>query len=72
MATGLSPAESKGGSVHLLPVSHSPVIQRIRSQCSEPFGAFEQCLKENQASVENCTKHVTDFLRCAESVKLTE
>ncbi|XP_053551206.1 coiled-coil-helix-coiled-coil-helix domain-containing protein 5-like [Bombina bombina] len=60
---------------HLLKVkvvqctSLHPVIQKIRSQCAEPFLAFEQCLKENQSSVDNCSKHVTDFLRCAENVK---
>ncbi|KAG8451628.1 hypothetical protein GDO86_003717 [Hymenochirus boettgeri] len=50
----------------------SPVIQRIRTECLEPFVAFEQCLKENQTAVEKCSKYVTDFLRCAENVKITE
>ncbi|KAM8972467.1 coiled-coil-helix-coiled-coil-helix domain-containing protein 5 [Pelodytes ibericus] len=52
--------------------SSHPVIQRIRTECAEPFMAFEQCLVKNQTSVENCTKHVTDFLQCAERVKLTD
>ncbi|KAM5172401.1 coiled-coil-helix-coiled-coil-helix domain-containing protein 5 [Mantella aurantiaca] len=52
--------------------SSHPVIQKIRSQCAEPFAAFEQCLKQNQTDVEKCSKHVTEFLQCAESVKVTE
>lgn len=47
-----------------------PIVQRIREDCAEPFVAFEQCLKENQASVLNCSEHVNAFLRCAERVKL--
>ncbi|XP_063787586.1 coiled-coil-helix-coiled-coil-helix domain-containing protein 5 [Pseudophryne corroboree] len=50
--------------------SSHPVIQKIRTQCLEPFAAFEQCLKQNQTAVENCSKHVTEFLQCAESVKV--
>ncbi|XP_042748250.1 coiled-coil-helix-coiled-coil-helix domain-containing protein 5, partial [Lagopus leucura] len=49
---------------------HSPIVQRIREDCAEPFVAFEQCLKENQESVLNCSEHVNAFLRCAERVKL--
>uniref|UniRef100_A0A8C3L7C7 Coiled-coil-helix-coiled-coil-helix domain containing 5 n=1 Tax=Chrysolophus pictus TaxID=9089 RepID=A0A8C3L7C7_CHRPC len=47
-----------------------PIVQRIREDCAEPFVAFEQCLKENQESVLNCSEHVNAFLRCAERVKL--
>ncbi|XP_019466552.1 coiled-coil-helix-coiled-coil-helix domain-containing protein 5-like [Meleagris gallopavo] len=49
---------------------HSPIVQRIREDCAEPFVAFEQCLKENQESVLKCSEHVNAFLRCAERVKL--
>ncbi|XP_040270833.1 coiled-coil-helix-coiled-coil-helix domain-containing protein 5 isoform X5 [Bufo bufo] len=52
--------------------SSHPIIRKIRTQCAEPFAAFEQCLKQNQAAVENCSKHVTEFLHCAESVKVSE
>ncbi|XP_039626348.1 coiled-coil-helix-coiled-coil-helix domain-containing protein 5 isoform X2 [Polypterus senegalus] len=50
--------------------SSHPVIQKIRTDCSQPFSAFEQCLKENQNSVANCSDHINKFLLCAESVKL--
>ncbi|MBN3284746.1 CHCH5 protein, partial [Polyodon spathula] len=50
--------------------SSHPVIQKIRSDCSEPFSAFEQCLKLNQTSVGNCSEHISKFLACAETVKL--
>ncbi|XP_048343470.1 coiled-coil-helix-coiled-coil-helix domain-containing protein 5 [Sphaerodactylus townsendi] len=49
---------------------HSPIIQKIRNDCAEPFAAFEQCLKENQTSVMNCAEHVQRFLHCADQVKL--
>ncbi|XP_040202300.1 coiled-coil-helix-coiled-coil-helix domain-containing protein 5 isoform X1 [Rana temporaria] len=52
--------------------SSHPIIQKIRSQCVEPFTAFEQCLKLNPTAVEKCSPHVADFLKCAESVKVTE
>ncbi|XP_075049910.1 coiled-coil-helix-coiled-coil-helix domain-containing protein 5 [Mixophyes fleayi] len=52
--------------------SSHPIIQKIRAQCTEPFAAFEQCLKLNQTAVEKCSKHVTDFLQCAQSVKVTD
>ncbi|KAK6468803.1 coiled-coil-helix-coiled-coil-helix domain-containing protein 5-like [Huso huso] len=51
--------------------SSHPVIQKIRSDCSEPFSAFEQCLKLNQTSVGNCSEHISKFLACAETVKLS-
>ncbi|XP_074836194.1 coiled-coil-helix-coiled-coil-helix domain-containing protein 5 [Carettochelys insculpta] len=51
--------------------SSHPVVQKIRHDCAKPFTAFEQCLKQNQASVTNCTEHVNQFLLCAEQVKLT-
>ncbi|XP_060710962.1 coiled-coil-helix-coiled-coil-helix domain-containing protein 5 [Hemiscyllium ocellatum] len=50
--------------------SSHPVIQKIRAECAEPFLAFEQCLKQNQSSVVNCTDHVNEFLACAEKVKM--
>lgn len=49
--------------------SSHPIIRQIRTKCAEPFSAFEQCLRQNQTAVENCSKHVTEFLQCAESVK---
>uniref|UniRef100_A0A8B9QER3 Coiled-coil-helix-coiled-coil-helix domain-containing protein 5 n=1 Tax=Apteryx owenii TaxID=8824 RepID=A0A8B9QER3_APTOW len=49
-------------------LSRSPIVQQIRQDCAEPFAAFEQCLKENQASVTNCTDHVNQFLLCADQV----
>nr|XP_025970784.1 coiled-coil-helix-coiled-coil-helix domain-containing protein 5 [Dromaius novaehollandiae]XP_025970785.1 coiled-coil-helix-coiled-coil-helix domain-containing protein 5 [Dromaius novaehollandiae] len=52
-------------------LSRSPIVQQIRQDCAEPFTAFEQCLKENQASVVNCTDHVNRFLLCADQVKLS-
>uniref|UniRef100_A0A8C3JUZ2 Coiled-coil-helix-coiled-coil-helix domain containing 5 n=1 Tax=Calidris pygmaea TaxID=425635 RepID=A0A8C3JUZ2_9CHAR len=45
-----------------------PIVQQIRQDCAEPFAAFEQCLKENQASVMNCSDHVNAFLLCADQV----
>ncbi|KAM6330541.1 coiled-coil-helix-coiled-coil-helix domain-containing protein 5 isoform 2-T2 [Alca torda] len=48
-----------------------PIVQQIRQDCAEPFTAFEQCLKENQASVMNCSDHVNAFLLCADQVKLS-
>ncbi|KAM6294094.1 coiled-coil-helix-coiled-coil-helix domain-containing protein 5 [Aegotheles albertisi] len=48
-----------------------PIVQQIRQDCAEPFSAFEQCLKENQASVINCSDHVNAFLLCADQVKLS-
>uniref|UniRef100_A0A452J2G7 IMS import disulfide relay-system CHCH-CHCH-like Cx9C domain-containing protein n=1 Tax=Gopherus agassizii TaxID=38772 RepID=A0A452J2G7_9SAUR len=50
--------------------SSHPIVQKIRHDCAEPFTAFEQCLKQNQASVMNCKEHVNQFLLCAEQVKL--
>ncbi|KFV17004.1 Coiled-coil-helix-coiled-coil-helix domain-containing protein 5, partial [Tauraco erythrolophus] len=48
-----------------------PMVQQIRQDCAEPFAAFEQCLKENEAAVLNCSDRVDAFLRCAERVKLS-
>ncbi|XP_053147055.1 coiled-coil-helix-coiled-coil-helix domain-containing protein 5 [Hemicordylus capensis] len=50
--------------------SSHPIVQKIRRDCAEPFAAFEQCLKQNQASVMNCSEHVHQFLLCADQVKL--
>jgi len=52
-------------------LSRSPIVRQIRQDCAEPFAAFEQCLKENQASVVNCSEHVNAFLLCADRVKLS-
>lgn len=48
----------------------SPIVRRIRSDCAEPFAAFERCLQENEAAVGKCSEHVAAFLRCAEQVKV--
>ncbi|XP_007907701.1 coiled-coil-helix-coiled-coil-helix domain-containing protein 5 [Callorhinchus milii] len=50
--------------------SSHPVIQKIRSECSAPFASFERCMRENPASMVSCTKHVNQFLACAEKVKV--
>uniref|UniRef100_A0A8B9BET5 Coiled-coil-helix-coiled-coil-helix domain containing 5 n=1 Tax=Anser brachyrhynchus TaxID=132585 RepID=A0A8B9BET5_9AVES len=49
--------------------SAHPIVRRIRSDCAEPFAAFERCLQENEAAVGKCSEHVAAFLRCAEQVK---
>ncbi|XP_071583130.1 coiled-coil-helix-coiled-coil-helix domain-containing protein 5 [Heliangelus exortis] len=46
-----------------------PIVQRIRQECSEPFAAFEQCLKQNPTSVLSCSPQVKAFLLCADQVK---
>ncbi|KAI4550158.1 hypothetical protein MJT46_018884 [Ovis ammon polii x Ovis aries] len=46
--------------------SAHPVIRQIRQACSEPFEAFEECLRQNEAAVGNCAEHVRRFLQCAE------
>ncbi|XP_069051816.1 coiled-coil-helix-coiled-coil-helix domain-containing protein 5 isoform X1 [Lepisosteus oculatus] len=51
--------------------SSHPVIQQIRSECASPFSAFERCLRENQDSAASCSPHVSRFLACAETVKLS-
>lgn len=53
------------------PLSRSPIVRRIRQECAEPFAAFEQCLRENQAAVLNCSQQVDAFLLCADRVKLS-
>lgn len=50
-------------------LSRSPIVQQIRRDCAVPFAAFERCLKENEATVTNCSDHVDAFLLCAERVK---
>lgn len=47
----------------------SPVIRQIRQACAEPFEAFEQCLRQNEAAVGNCAEHMRSFLQCAEQVQ---
>ncbi|XP_021553230.1 coiled-coil-helix-coiled-coil-helix domain-containing protein 5 isoform X3 [Neomonachus schauinslandi] len=47
----------------------SPIIRQIRQACAEPFEAFEECLRQNEAAVGNCAEHVRRFLQCAEQVQ---
>ncbi|XP_010595398.1 coiled-coil-helix-coiled-coil-helix domain-containing protein 5 [Loxodonta africana] len=49
--------------------SSHPIIRQIRQVCAEPFLAFEECLRQNEAAVGNCTEHVRRFLQCAEQVQ---
>ena len=53
------------------PASRSPIIRQIRQACLEPFKAFEECLRQNEAAVGNCAEHVHRFLQCAEQVQPT-
>ncbi|OWK10799.1 CHCHD5 [Cervus elaphus hippelaphus] len=46
--------------------SAHPIIRQIRQACLEPFKAFEECLRQNEAAVGNCAEHVRRFLQCAE------
>lgn len=46
----------------------SPIIRQIRQACAEPFEAFEECLRQNEASAGNCAEQVRRFLQCAERV----
>nr|KAF6446261.1 coiled-coil-helix-coiled-coil-helix domain containing 5 [Rousettus aegyptiacus] len=48
--------------------SSHPIIRRIRQACAEPFEAFEECLRQNEAATSNCTEQVRRFLQCAEQV----
>ncbi|KAG8509723.1 Coiled-coil-helix-coiled-coil-helix domain-containing protein 5 [Galemys pyrenaicus] len=50
--------------------SSHPIIRQIRQACAEPFEAFEECLRQNEAAVGNCAEHVRRFLQCAEQVQL--
>lgn len=52
-----------------MPLSHSPIIRQIRQACAEPFEAFEECLRLNEAAVGNCAEHMRRFLQCAEQVQ---
>lgn len=54
-----------------MPFLHSPIIRQIRQACAEPFEAFEECLRQNEAAVGNCAEHVRRFLQCAEQVQPT-
>uniref|UniRef100_A0A8D2AXQ5 Coiled-coil-helix-coiled-coil-helix domain containing 5 n=1 Tax=Sciurus vulgaris TaxID=55149 RepID=A0A8D2AXQ5_SCIVU len=49
--------------------SSHPIIRQIRQACAEPFEAFEECLRQNEAAVGNCAEHVRRFLQCAEQVQ---
>lgn len=49
----------------------SPVIQKIRQDCSKEFAKFEMCLRENQDKPTSCSPQVARFLGCAESVDLS-
>lgn len=48
--------------------SSHPIIRQIRQACAEPFEAFEECLRQNEASAGNCAEQVRRFLQCAERV----
>lgn len=52
-----------------MPYLHSPIIRQIRQACAEPFEAFEECLRQNEAAVGNCAEHVRRFLQCADQVQ---
>lgn len=49
----------------------SPVIQKIRQECSNEFVEFERCLREHQGQPVSCSPHVARFLGCAETVDLS-
>ncbi|KAL3986933.1 carbohydrate 6-sulfotransferase 2 [Sarotherodon galilaeus] len=49
----------------------SPVIQKIRQECSSEFVEFERCLREHQGQPASCSPHVARFLGCAETVDLS-
>uniref|UniRef100_A0ABI7Z6U4 Coiled-coil-helix-coiled-coil-helix domain containing 5 n=1 Tax=Felis catus TaxID=9685 RepID=A0ABI7Z6U4_FELCA len=49
--------------------SSHPIIRQIRQACAEPFEAFEECLRQNEAAVGNCAEHVRRFLQCADQVQ---
>ncbi|XP_006900115.1 PREDICTED: coiled-coil-helix-coiled-coil-helix domain-containing protein 5-like [Elephantulus edwardii] len=50
--------------------STHPIIRQICQVCAEPFLAFEECLRKNEAGIGNCAEHVHRFLQCAETVQL--
>ncbi|XP_027993757.1 coiled-coil-helix-coiled-coil-helix domain-containing protein 5 [Eptesicus fuscus] len=49
--------------------SNHPVIRQIRQACAEPFEAFEECLRQNEAATGNCAEQMHRFLQCAEQVQ---
>lgn len=49
----------------------SPVIQKIRQECSSEFVEFERCLREHQGQPTSCSPHVARFMGCAETVDLS-
>uniref|UniRef100_A0A8C6G7B1 IMS import disulfide relay-system CHCH-CHCH-like Cx9C domain-containing protein n=1 Tax=Mus spicilegus TaxID=10103 RepID=A0A8C6G7B1_MUSSI len=49
--------------------SSHPIIHQNLQVCAEPFEAFEECLRLNEAAVGNCVKHVGHFLQCADQVQ---
>lgn len=49
----------------------SPVIQKIRQDCSKQFVEFERCLRENQDKPTSCSPHVARFVGCAETVDIS-
>ncbi|KAI2524787.1 CHCHD5 isoform 1 [Pan troglodytes] len=49
--------------------SSHPIIRQIRQACAQPFEAFEECLRQNEAAVGNCAEHMRRFLQCAEQVQ---
>uniref|UniRef100_F6XI37 Coiled-coil-helix-coiled-coil-helix domain containing 5 n=1 Tax=Callithrix jacchus TaxID=9483 RepID=F6XI37_CALJA len=50
--------------------SAHPIIRQIRQACAQPFEAFEECLRQNEAAMGNCAEHMRRFLQCAEQVQL--
>ncbi|XP_074253145.1 coiled-coil-helix-coiled-coil-helix domain-containing protein 5 isoform X1 [Saimiri boliviensis] len=50
--------------------SAHPIIRQIRQACAQPFEAFEECLRQNEAAMGNCVEHMRRFLQCAEQVQL--
>ncbi|XP_059728226.1 coiled-coil-helix-coiled-coil-helix domain-containing protein 5 isoform X4 [Haemorhous mexicanus] len=52
----------------VLPLPRSPLVRRIRRDCSDSFGAFERCLRERPRSAAECGPHVSQFLLCAQNV----
>ncbi|XP_056366544.1 coiled-coil-helix-coiled-coil-helix domain-containing protein 5 isoform X2 [Oenanthe melanoleuca] len=48
--------------------TNHPLVRQIRRDCSEPFGAFERCLRTRPQEVAECQPQVTQFLLCAQSV----
>ncbi|XP_058717875.1 coiled-coil-helix-coiled-coil-helix domain-containing protein 5 isoform X3 [Poecile atricapillus] len=48
--------------------SHHPLVRRIRRDCSDSFGAFERCLRDQPRDAAACGSQLQEFLSCAQSV----